>query len=261
MVNFFVIIVLYNKRLDESVAYSSLKAAANRCESRVSFLIVDNSTNEEIKSSNRDCSTSLEYLDMLGNKGLPAAYNQAIDRIDKTTDNWIVISDQDTKYESEYFNKLEDTVKSCDSKAIAPQVTNSRGLMSPFTLKHDCIPGLNRFINSGLAVKSDVFLKIKYNEELFLDFVDYDLANEFHKNGIDVKFINAELFQDFSGTDFTNKEAAIKRYEIYIKDADKYYSKWEPSSFNRSYYVKKRTLNLSWKFRTTDFIKLYRKRN
>ena len=134
MVDFFVIIVLYNERLNESAAYSTIKSAAERSNYHVSYLVADNSTNSEIKELNRESSQGFTYVDMQGNKGLPAAYNQAICKIDKSQDNWIIISDQDTKYGEDYFTKIVEAIRDPDVKAIAPKVENRNGVMSPLDI-------------------------------------------------------------------------------------------------------------------------------
>ncbi len=257
MINIFIIIVLYNKRLCDSSALKSLNAAKANCKSNISFIIIDNSTDDQIKAINKRGNVDFEYIDMNGNKGLSVAYNCAISNIEKNPYNWIVTSDQDTDYPIDYLKKMERQMLDSNKMVIAPQVYNTTGIMSPFRLRFDCFRDIKRVINSGLAIRSDVFTQIKYNEGLFLDFVDFDLSNSLFQKNIGIEVTDIKLYQDFSGTDYSNTAATQKRYEIYLNDAKKYYKFWKHSIIAKRFYVFKRTISLSLRFKSFTFFKLF----
>lgn len=258
MVDFYIIIVLYNKKLYESSAYRTLKKAGTTDNCNKCFMIVDNSTVDEIKKVNVIESKNDVYIDMYGNKGLSVAYNKAIQQIQKDFNSWIVTSDQDTSYPNNYFFELENSINRFKNELIfVPKVYNSKKIMSPFKLFFDLKNESIRIINSGSVFNSIVFERIKYNENLFLDFVDYDLVNSLIINKINICVTKIHLYQDFSGTDFENKISAIKRFEIYLNDAKKYYDEWKVGTISKYFYVIKRMFSLTIRFKSIEFLKLF----
>lgn len=259
MIEYYVILVIYNKQIDDSIAYKSLQKAAKRSRNKVTFIITDNSTDLDVKSLNHSSLCNDMYIDMQGNKGLSCAYNRAISQIEKKAENWIITSDQDTTFPESLFNELEQAIDAGNGKVYAPKVVNSYSQMSPFYLKFDFKPNIMRVINSGLAIRSDIFTTVRYNEDLFLDFVDYDFVNSLFQKNISIEVTDIRLYQDFSGTDFSNKSSAQKRHEIYLKDATKYYMCWKHSIIAKRFYILKRTINLTLRFKSLSFFKLYTK--
>ena len=98
---------------------------------KVKLIFVDNSTNISIKESNisyaQKNSSNFTYIDMQGNKGLPTAYNKAIETIKPTNDDYILILDQDTDFDSNIFNKYIAYIESNPSvDIICPIVKDSK---------------------------------------------------------------------------------------------------------------------------------------
>lgn len=237
------------------------------------IIFIDNSTDEEIKKSNVLHSSlnkdKFLYLDMNGNKGLSKAYNAAIKLINFKNDDYILILDQDTVYNSNTFEQYENFIKQNSFvDVVCPIVEDSIGVMSPCFvshLKYTHIKNKNiinksninnfSFINSGLCIKGSVFSTIKYDESLFLDFVDHDFIRQIHQNNFSIAICSdIVLSQNFSGVTKNSFNQDYNRFKIYIKDAKNYYEKYFPRKKIKNVLFP-RTLKLTLIHRKINFIK------
>lgn len=73
-INFFAVMVIYNRNLNDSLSFSSLKNTG------VEIFVCDNST-KDMKNSSFE-SERVHILSMGGNVGLSKAYNKAVESID-----------------------------------------------------------------------------------------------------------------------------------------------------------------------------------
>lgn len=230
------IIVLYNQKISAE-KFSMLNGRIVFC---------DNSTDAEIKSLNVSYAKNLKndrifYLDMHGNKGLSKAYNSAIATLSLNENDFVVIFDQDTLIPQDMQLRYENFIsENKDADIICPIVLDSVGVMSPSIasgtkFSHIAlisqINGKNissySFINSGMCIKRSVFDRIKYEENLFLDFVDHDFILSAKKNGFKIKICKeVVLNQNFSGVTKNSYNQDFSRFCIYMKDAKVFYKKW-----------------------------------
>ena len=235
------------------------------------IIFVDNSTDISIKESNisyaHKNSSNFTYIDMQGNKGLPNAYNKAIETVKPENDDYVIILDQDTVFESDIFNKYVSYIEFNPTvDVICPIVTDSVGIMSPNLIcgvnnKHllniDDIKNNNisnySFINSGMCIKGSVFSKLKYDETLFLDFVDHDFVIQIKDYNFTIGIcFDVVLNQNFSGVTKNSFEQDFSRFKIFIKDAKRYYNKYFPKQ-NYKLILFKRTLKLTFIHRKLSF--------
>lgn len=256
-----IIIVIYNQKIMINEKVSN----------KVKLIFVDNSTNISIKESNisyaQKNSSNFTYIDMQGNKGLPTAYNKAIETIKPENDDYVIILDQDTVFESDIFNEYVTYIEfNPKVDVICPIVRDSVGIMSPNLIcgvnnKHllniDDIKNNNisnySFINSGMCIKCSVFSKIKYDETLFLDFVDHDFVKQIKDNKITIGICyDIVLNQNFSGVTKNTFEQDFNRFKIFIKDAKHYYNKYF-SKQNFKLILFRRTLKLTFIHRKLSF--------
>ena len=235
------IIVLYNQKISAE-KFSMLNGRIVFC---------DNSTDAEIKSFNVSFAENLKndnffYLDMHGNKGLSKAYNSAVENLKLNANDFVVIFDQDTVIPQNLQFQYENFIsENKDADIICPVVLDSVGVMSPSVVsgtkfRHIAsISEINEknifaysFINSGMCIKRSVFAKIKYDENMFLDFVDHDFVISAKKNGFKIKICKeVVLNQNFSGVTKNTYKQDFSRFCIYMKDAKVFYKKW----FDKSY--------------------------
>ncbi len=230
------IIVLYNQKISAE-KFSMLNGRIVFC---------DNSTDAEIKNYNVSYVENLKndrifYLDMHGNKGLSKAYNSAIANLSLNENDFVVIFDQDTLIPQDMQLRYENFIsKNKDADMICPVVLDSVGVMSPSIAsgtKFSHIASISQingtnissysFINSGMCIKRSVFDRIKYEENLFLDFVDHDFILSAKKNGFKIKICKeVVLNQNFSGVTKNTYNQDFSRFCIYMKDAKVFYRKW-----------------------------------
>jgi rhamnosyltransferase len=180
------IIVSWNPNVQQ------LNESIRSLESQVdSIYIVDNGTdNFDSLVSGSFGSNSLRILQLNENYGIGFALNKAISLINLNDFDWILTLDQDSvlKYNAvsrlfEDFSSIPiEQRKSCGVLSLKSEnqpinnyfVRSNERLSVINTQSH--FRTMNHVISSGSFVKSEVFLKIKYNEEFFIDQVDFDFC-------------------------------------------------------------------------------------
>lgn len=262
----YILTVLYNTNVNNSNVSVQQNFSNN-----LKFVFVDNSTNIQIKNMNLDFAEEHKsyfiYVDMKGNKGLSKAYNKAIEIINPAVDDYLIILDQDTVFDTNIFNKYVAFIENNPNlDIICPVVKDSVGIMSPSLSRgvynyhiqsirevKDELINEYSFINSGMCIKGSVFSKIKYDETLFLDFVDHDFVSQIKNNKLKIGICyDVVLEQNFSGVTKNTFEQDINRFKIFIKDAKVYYNKYFPK-LNYKLILFKRTLKLTFIHRKLSF--------
>lgn len=217
----YIIIVLYNLNYQKS---PSLMAVLDR---GINIIVCDNSTddygNQVLREKNK-----VIYLDMQGNKGLSQAYNRAVERV--PANKLVMLLDDDTVMDEQVVTALVKQANEGD--VFVPVVYDDYGILSPskkglggyrrFKSKSE-IGGRISGINSGLVINSNVFLNYKYDENLFLDYIDHSFFDRMYQQGKRIVVLESiELHQSFSQkTD--SYEAAVRRLRILKKDLRYYY--------------------------------------
>ena len=235
------ILVVYNMDISESVSYQFMKQ-----HKEISLIIVDNSDhdfgNREIVDGDGNT-----YLSMNGNYGLSKAYNTALDWIQENypeMDGYVILLDDDTSLNKEY---LEEVKKVCCDIAV-PVVKAKNFIISPCQVKHDIVSRwdgisvLSDFsaINSGMVISLTLFKNYRYDENLFLDFVDHQFMKDMKMKNIQI--MNAYLEQSFSGIETLATCDNNIRFRIFKKDSRYFYRN---HLFKYMYVVSKRVIRLS----------------
>lgn len=218
------LVVVYNIRLDECLTLSTIRNAPD-----VDIYVADNSTRDMGNKALAE-QAGYRYVDMGGNKGLSRAYNAVIDGLEKD-DSLICLFDDDTAVDGRYFDVLRTQASTHEGISLfAPVVKDARGILSPCVFKglrgrrvnalSELPDGGVSVINSGLAIRLKVFGNYRYDERLFLDFVDHafirDAAGWKLSN---ISIIDVVLAQRFSGTETRSKAKARERFEKFEQDA------------------------------------------
>jgi len=255
MVKTYAILVVYNRKLEETEGFETLKA-----HKEITAVVCDNSTTD---LGNREAAEAngAFYIDMEGNKGLSRAYNKALDlieRIDPAMAGVVIFMDDDTFFPEHYFEEVEYKCAAYPAQIFLPVVVDQRGILSPFLLRKNRIARTNDpaaireeelgAINSGMAVRLDVFRTYRYDERLFLDYIDHAFMRDMHRQKRPMAILDAELKQDFSANS-DSKEKAAARFRNLAKDAAVYYG---ASASGRAAYfamLTRRKLSLVKRFR------------
>ena len=215
---FYCVLVVYNSDIQASSSYQFLKKKG------VQVIVCDNS-DQENQNKNIVEDDGFSYISMHGNKGLSKAYNVALDYIQSihpSMDGYLVLFDDDTKVEDDYFEKME-----CSTGDIClPVVYDEKSLLSPSMFKKgksirvssiqeidmDFISG----INSGMCINLSIFKEYRYNESLFLDYIDHYFLYEMKKQSKKIEVVDTKLLQRFSANS-NSKNSALNRFQIFKK--------------------------------------------
>lgn len=171
--NYFILIVLYEKTFTQSETISSLLKSAPTLKDST-LLIWDNSLQAKDPSQLNDLNARSGQLDIIykhtpENKSLSEIYNNFIKSAPKKHD-FIILLDHDTSFDSQLFISHKQAVNSCNSANLyLPIVKFKDRIVSPgkqilfksFPYKH-LSPGLmdsrhNTAINSGMIIRWSYF--------------------------------------------------------------------------------------------------------
>lgn len=250
-----IVLVIYNTKINESLSYEYFHK--NICDED-KLCIFDNSVDTSCQLFNSSYSYNKNelYLSSGRNEGLSKAYNTVIQNIEKDSDNWIIISDQDTSYPENYISVVKNNINNTNAYVLCPIINDKLGILSPCKsswrgFSHIFDIDTNRldkysYINSGMVINSTVFSNIKYDENLFLDFIDHDFILQLKQNELaKIQLLeNIKLFQNFSGAQINTKEQDFLRFQLFVTDGKYYYKKWNKKNPFKSYLLYKRCLKL-----------------
>lgn len=175
--------VLYNP--NESVL-TNLNSYSNCVDVSV---VVDNSdTKNEISQSLKN-DPNFIYIDMDGNKGIAAALNKGIEYLNSKNIDFALTMDQDSLFPTKYYPnilKLANKYKT-DYSVIGLNFNQDNGGL-------DEIIEVPYWITSGNFVNISDFMSVGgFMNELFIDYVDFELGYKFKKNGFKICYL-----KDFS---------------------------------------------------------------
>lgn len=175
--------VLYNP--NESVL-TKLNSYSNCVDVSV---VVDNSdTKNEISQSLKN-DPNFIYIDMDGNKGIAAALNKGIEYLNSKNIDFALTMDQDSLFPTKYYPNILKLVNKykTDYSVIGLNFNQDNGGL-------DEIIEVPYWITSGNFVNISDFMSVGgFMNELFIDYVDFELGYKFKKNGFKICYL-----KDFS---------------------------------------------------------------
>lgn len=256
----YTLVVVYNKKCEDSHAICSLRKR-KACEN-MQCIVYDNSTEEYGNAAFCDKHQFL-YYGQGYNVGLSKAYNFVINTL-KEKKGFLLILDDDTELTEEFFeelNKIEQDeapgicvpVVMADTFILSPSMvkfkSGSATIRSVDDLRMDRITA----INSGMVVNLNVYDRIHYNEDLFLDCVDHEFMRQARLNSIPIYVMQSSIQQNYSRNERTELSQALKRFYIYKRDFRTYSKECNGMLFYYASILKLRLCN-SIKYRTTAFL-------
>lgn len=250
------IIVVYNKNVKDSTTYQCLKAQKS-----LRIIVCDNSTSDY---RNKDIvqTDGYFYVDMHGNAGLSKAYNKALNVISEENPEmkgYVALFDDDTFIPEAYFSKLREDIREKHSDIFLPIVRDEVGILSPSVMKkyycHRAPENVWKIkkqelcgINSGMAIRLRLFKNYRYDERIFLDYVDHGFIRDMRKKHRKVSIMDVEIRQTFS-SNTDNKEKSMIRFQIFKKDINEFYREGFWNRFFFYYVITRRKMQLTRKFR------------
>ena len=224
-----VIVPIYNKRIKEIPVFIIGKEIND-----VEFVFCDNSTNELIKTENKNYSsryTFINYCDMNGNKGISVAYNYGIEQ---AKGKIICIFDDDTRPGEDYFSSVRQYMSEDPECVYVPVVMSGNRMLSPLKVSGPLVHRTSNVsmlraknisaFNTGMVYSREIGTKIKYNESLFLEFVDHDFCRRIKQAGINIMVMRDVILEQDYSKDNDNKEQAQFRLKTARHDLPIYYN-------------------------------------
>lgn len=255
------IMVVYNKLVDDSITYQCLKEAANI------YVVVCDNSNKPFSNRETVEQDGYIYIDMEGNCGLSKAYNRALDAIsvrNPSMDGYVMIFDDDTFLPADFFEKMSEAIASSRADIYLPIVEDEIGILSPNVMKkyycHRVIADVWSIkkeelcgINSGMTIRLALFQRYRYDEGLFLDYVDHNFLRDMRKDQRKLAIVDTKIRQTFS-SNTDSKEKATVRFQIFKKDINHFYAHGFWNRFFFYYVITRRKIELARKYRDLRFI-------
>ncbi|MBW4561956.1 MAG: hypothetical protein KME32_12535 [Mojavia pulchra JT2-VF2] len=266
-----VVLVLYKTDLNHSDSFKSLSYCLEKNSSTLDILIYDNSPLPMLNPKEMDYQNwYINYIYDETNPGVGKAYNTGYKVGRQMDKQWLLLLDQDTKFEPDALLKYYQAVYSNrNSFLFAPILTSDIGeLYSPckyafrrgFPLKN-IVPGLHNtknisLLNSGLLINMDIFEKVGgYNEDLKLDFSDFEFIDRYKQINNFFFLINTKCLHGFSSQQ-DSMEAALNRFGRYCESIQ-VLTKIHIDAFILLFFSLVRSCKLSVKFNNYRFIYIF----
>ena len=255
-------VILYNKRVDDSVTLSNLRKFVNNSD----IIVFDNSTKDEIRLSNQKYFKDRNYIYLSNpqkNIGLSKAYNEVLCHILSNKEkqyNYICWLDDDTEISQTFLYELNEGAKK-EADIIVPKIygqdgkiysPNEAGLLkNKLVLNNEKDIKNEKFnaINSCLTVKLKIYENYKYNEILFLDQVDQLFFDSLEKSSLKFCILDVIILQDFSQRNENLGTSYLQRFKIRTKDLI-FYGKLSPKNNIFFTYFKNIFLGLNFSLKT-----------
>lgn len=234
--NFFdelmVVLVLYKMEVPESPAVISLTTGLQSMQQRTSIFIYDNSPLEHQYKLNESWITN--YKHDASNPGVSKAYNAGFKCAKAQNKSWMLLVDQDSEFEKDFFLKIKDAIESNpDQKLFIPIMMDKKGIVSPFHFqfgrgfrlkqisagKYQLVK--KKFINSGLLISSDLFeLAGGFDEQYKLDFSDLAFIERLKLITSTFLVIDSKCEHSLFAAKHSSLEETLVRFEIYCQSAN-----------------------------------------
>ena len=172
------VVVLYNP---EDSIYENILSSQKVLSK---LFVIDNSTSPNIKIVEQlKKLNNVEYVSLNGNQGIGKALKVGLELAVEDGADYCLTIDQDSVFPSESIDKIEAYLK--DNREYAIIATNYNGDDKETGLKE-----VLSWITSGNFINIDCYKQIKgFKEELFIDWVDFDLCEQFYSIGKKIAYI------------------------------------------------------------------------
>ena len=217
-IKLYVVIVLFKKKLEESIAFKSL----NHLKANIKIIIWNNSPEIQFEKTN------IEYHEEK-NMTLPIIYNSMAKKYLKSSNDFLMISDDDTNYTNYNFEELFDILKLNQNQSgiFIPQLYANGKLVSPgkrFLFKGKYIKSINDGLiksknilgmNSGLIISYECFNKMPllFDERLKFYGTDTDFFIRYENYFELIYVLPFKIEHDLSENNNNDVSRAIFRFK------------------------------------------------
>jgi len=224
-----IIIVLYKKRLEESMGFSSYIENEKFLVHRHELIVYNNSPEIDIKASD-----NFTVITAKENKMLAEAYNEGLKFAGRNGFGWIMLIDHDTYLNAKYFKEATIFLGNTNRcKAAAPIIEVKGATASPIQYKpllgpyfgfHPITkPGYTgkclAAFNSGTLLDVEEMRKIGgFNEEYPLDSLDNWYYHQLYKRNCRIYIMDVKIIQNLSVADYgqmtTSRYKSVMNYSL-----------------------------------------------
>lgn len=235
------------------------------------LFIYDNSQKRQNIVVKKSAWNDYYYLHDSKNSGLGVAYNTGAKIATEIGLEWIILLDQDTKFQLNFIHELNKSIiKNSEINLFVPSLKLLSGeLFSPCIYKYKSghksnflLAGKHSLkkhspVNSGMVVKLESFNFVNgYIENVKLDFADFQFIEKFRVFNENFYLLDSVAIQDFSN-DNKNLESGIFRFKLYLESAKSCKRNTILDDILYFKTVLKHTIGLSLKFKNLSFFKLF----
>ncbi len=261
-----IVTVIYNQKIQDTSVYKTLLTE------KEAVYLYDNSP---LPQSVGDLPENWIYISDPSNPGISKAYNKAAEYASANGYDWILISDQDTRYPPDAIERYREYIaRNRKSSMFIPKVKISDNkYLSPvrnrfyFARISSTVPSSGEIrlkdyavINSGILVTTGSFLSCGgYNDKVFLDFSDFQFIERFENIYRTACLTDIVCRQDFSDIS-DDQDKKIRRFEIFCRSLSGYECLQKRDRIFIHLAVARRALALSVKIRSFKPIKIFLRR-
>lgn len=266
----YAVIVLFKKKLGDSITFRTIVKAIEESGINIRMLIYNNSPSYSDVNLEVPTNIGLEFENDNENSGVSKAYNLAAYNAQKLGAKWLLLLDQDSELPVDFFKvfiKAQRSNKHVD--LFVPVVMSAGKIISPATyimyrglIKDRIRPGIHN-LGSLALINSCSFISVKsfaltggFHSEINLDFSDVYFFGKLKTIVRSVYILDVVCQHGFSGLDYSNREQAIARYLLYIKNARAFKKYGDVVVCFLLLTVVIRTFNLCYRFKTTKFLSI-----
>jgi len=227
-----VVLVIYKMKISESMAFNSLTTALQSMNQKTSIFIYDNSPSTQTHT--RYENWSITYHSDPSNPGVSRAYNKGFNCAKDQGKKWMLLVDQDTIFEKDFFLKYKAAIEeNVSEKVIVPILRDSKGIVSPYHFHFGRGTRLEKistgqyqlaekkFINSGLMISCELFeLSGGFDERYKLDFSDLAFIERLKSVTRAFLVIDSKCTHSLSATKRSSLVEILVRFKIYCQSAN-----------------------------------------
>lgn len=227
-----IVLVLYNKKIAQFAAYSTLQQLVNRKE--FSVLLYDNGLTAQVSPITAE---NFTYLHDRTNPGLAKAYNKGWQQAKELDCDTLFLLDDDTEISLAYLEQLLQTTPLKNTGAVVPLVYSDGKQISPvyadqYINRDSQFPQAGiptrrvMSINSAAAIPVKTLDKIGgFNEDFPLDFLDHWFFWKIYQEGLTVQILDTKIKHHLSVLDYSN--VSPTRYQNILKAEKLFYEKYD----------------------------------
>lgn len=226
---FYAIIVTYNP--DLNILKTNVE---NLFEQGFKIIIIDNNSNNIEKFSGLD---SIKIIRLTENMGIAYALNKGMEAALQKGATWVLALDQDTKVADNLLEEYKKFIDLPNVAALSPRVIK-KGL--PID-NSDCdsVIEINKCPTSGFFMKTSLWDQVgRYDDWMFIDYVDYDMCAKLKVNGYHIYRVNTTYIIQNLGKIKVNQKLYKIGSLFHLKKISNFAITYNHNSIRNYYFVR-----------------------